>query len=192
MAHKPHSAHPSIHVKLNEGIALIFPVNVKRNKSDNSDKITITEKNSEPIGFILSYINGKLEQTPITKMTSSANNSIIEFNDNQSVLYNILHPNDSFIKKIYFNKEYSPLNFSTEHKDGVEQHTPKMFGYNSYGESENNNHIQLRSAVYGIEKFFSINLMLRFISTVQIMLRLNQSNLIRWITHRKVVAFLVG
>jgi hypothetical protein len=149
----------------NSGIALIFPVDVKRNQSYELHETTITEKNSNPIGFILLYRNGKLEYEPIKQMTSTTNNSIIEFNDTSSILYNVLHPSNSFIKKIYFKKTYSPLNFWTKTRDEVEQHEPKIFGYHLNGESEtimkggndiNNKIIKLKSAVYGEinKKFF--------------------------------------
>ena len=146
----------------NSGIALIFPVNVKKIETPNLNETTITEKNLKPIGFILSYKDGMIKQEPITSMTSTTNNSIIEFNDNKDILYNVLSPSDSFVKKLYFKKEYSPLNFWTEHKDGVEHHEPKIFKYHLNGESEttmkggNMNRIQLKSAVYGDndKKFF--------------------------------------
>lgn len=145
--------------------AFIFPVNVKRNESYNLNEITITEKNSNsnPIGFILRNNNGVIEKQPITSMTSTTNNTIIEFNNNPKIMYNLLNPAESFVKKLYFKKEYSPLNFWTKKRDGVEDITyPRVFKYHSNGESETTmkggdmNRIQLKSAVYGEtnKKFF--------------------------------------
>ena len=135
----------------NTGIAFIFPVRVKRLQTDKN--ITIKEKNSKNIGFILSYINGKIGKTKIKKMTLMETN-IIKFNDDDSYNYNIDNPNSSFVKKLYFKKDYSPFNFWTKKRDEVVTRTkPDVFKCSKNSDDVmmkggNLERIELNSSVY--------------------------------------------